>query len=160
MFSLIPRRGERKLAREFEKPFGLMRTELGELFDRFLGRWPWEEIDTGLEVVEKEKAFLVRMAVPGLEPGELVVEVVGNVLTIRGEHKKEEKEAPVRPYEKMMRSFTLPVGIDVEKVEAHCKNGVLEVLLPRKPEAMTQCIEVRSEERRVGKESRWRWAKG
>jgi HSP20 family protein len=144
MFGLIPRRAERKLAREIEKPFGLMRAELAELFDHFFPAWPWEEVGTGLEVVEKEKEILVRVAVPGLEPAELAVEVVGNVLTIRGEHKKEEKEAPKRPYEMMVRSFILPVGIEVEKVEARCKNGVLEIYLPRKPEAMTRHIEVKT----------------
>jgi HSP20 family protein len=127
-----------------------MRTEVAELFDRFLGRWsavpssPWEMIETGLEVVDREKEILVRAAVPGLEPGELVVEVAGNVLTIRGEHKKEEKEAPERPYEMMVRSFILPDEIEMEKVEAHCKNGVLELLLPRKPEAMIRRIEVKT----------------
>ena len=150
MFSLIPRRAERKLAREFEKPFGLMRPELAELFDHFFGRWPavpawpWEEVERGVEVVEREKEILVRMTVPGLEPGELAVEVADNVLTIRGEHKKEEKEPLERPYAKVMRSFILPVGIEVEKVEALCKNGVLEVRLPRKPEAMTRRIEVKT----------------
>jgi HSP20 family protein len=152
MFSLIPRRkAERKLARELETPFGLMRPELAELLDRFLGpwspmmEWPWEEVDTGLEVVEREKEILVKMEVPGVEPGELVVEVVGNVLTVRDEYKeKEEKEVAERPYARMMRSIVLPIGIDAEKVEAHCKNGVLEVHLPRKPEAVPRRIEVKT----------------
>jgi HSP20 family protein len=156
MFSLIPRSmAERKMARRLANPFELMRAPMGELFDRFFGAWPtpeWteEEIDTGLEVLEKEKEILVRAAVPGLEPGELVVEVLGEVLTIRGEHKEkeekkeEEKKAEVRPYFKMVRSILLPAGIDPTKVEASCKNGVLEVLLPRKPEAMPRRIEVKT----------------
>ena len=59
MFGLIPpRKAERRLARELERPFGLMGPELAELLDRFLGpwspltEWPWAEVDTGLEVVE------------------------------------------------------------------------------------------------------------
>lgn len=153
MFSLIPhRRAERKLAREFGTPFGLMRPELPELFEHLFGRWPtmmewpWEEeIDRGLEVVEKEKEVLVRVAVPGFEPAELVVEVVGNVLTIRAEHKgKEEKEPVERPISRMLRSILLPEGIDPEKVEALCKNGVLEVVIPRKPEAVPRRIEVKT----------------
>jgi HSP20 family protein len=152
MFGLIPRRkAERKLARELERPLGPMRPELAELFERFLSpcspltEWPWEEVDTGLEVVDREKEILVRMEVPGVEPGELVVEVTGNVLTVRGEFKeKEEKEVAERPYSRMMRSIVLPIRIDPEKVEAHCKNGVLEVCLPKKPEAVTRRIEVKT----------------
>jgi HSP20 family protein len=151
MFSLIPhRKAERKLARELARPFGYMRPELPELFERFFGRWPmmewpWEEaVDRGLEVVEKEKEVLVRVEVPGLEPGELVVEVIGNVLTIRGEHKeKEESNEPVERL-RMVRSILLPEGIVPEKVEAHCKNGMLEVLIPRKPEVVPRRIEVKT----------------
>jgi HSP20 family protein len=152
MFSLIPyRKAEPKLAREFARPFGRMGSELAELFDRFFAPWPllaetpWEEISAGLEVVDREKEVLVRVEVPGFEPGELVVEVTGNVLTIRGEHKEKEekKEAAERPYYRLMRSLMLPVGIDVEKVEVTCKNGLLEVILPKKPEAMTRRIEVK-----------------
>ena len=155
MFGLIPRRNtERKLAREFEKPFGLMRPEMAELFDRFFGRWPalleWpvEEIDAGLTVEDREKEVMVRVEVPGFEPGELVVEASGNMLTICGEHKekevKKDKEAAERPVARMVRSIMLPVGIEMNKVEALCKNGVLEVHLPKKPEAVTRRIEVKT----------------
>jgi HSP20 family protein len=158
MFSLIPhRRAERKLAREFARPFGLMRPELPELFEHFFGRWPmmewpWEEeIDRGLEVVEKEKEILVRVAMPGFEPAELVVEIVGNVLTLRAEHrekevpeKKEEKMPEEPPLTRMLRSIMLPEGIDPEKVTALCKNGVLEVVIPRNPEVVPRRIEVKT----------------
>lgn len=150
MFSLIRRRKEeKKLAREFEKPFGRTWPEMAELFDRFLSRWaplmdwPREEADLGLDLEEREKEVLVRVEVPGFEPAEVVVEVTGDVLTIRGEH-KEEKESAEKPSYRMMRSLTLPMGIDKQKVEAHCKNGMLEVLLPRVPEAATRRIEVKT----------------
>jgi HSP20 family protein len=157
MFSLIPhRRAERKLGREFARPFGLMRPELPELLEHFFGRWPmmewpWEEeIDRGLEVVEKEKEILVRVAVPGFEPAELVVEIVGNVLTVRAEHREKEvpekkEEVPVeRPLARTLRSILLPEGIEPEKVTALFKNGVLEVLIPRKPEVVPRRIEVKT----------------
>jgi HSP20 family protein len=155
MFGLIPhRRAERKLAREFE-PLSFFRPELPKLFERFFAPWapfmeiPYEEWDTGLEVEDREKEILVKVAVPGFEPGEVVVEVNGTMLTIRAEHKekeekKEKKEPPENLYGRMLRSIVLPTGIEVEKVEALCKNGILEVRLPKKPEATTRRIEVKT----------------
>jgi HSP20 family protein len=161
MFGLIPhRRAERKLAREFE-PLSYFRPELPKLFERFFAPWtpfmefPIEEWDTGLEVEDREKEILVKVAVPGFEPGEVLVDVSGNVLTIRAEHKEEKKEeikekkvkkeeAAETLYGRMLRSIMLPTGIEVEKVEALCKNGMLEVRLPKKPEATTRRIEVKT----------------
>jgi HSP20 family protein len=125
---------------------------MAELFDRFFGPWvplmegPGEEVAVGLKVVEREKEILVRVEVPGFEPAEMVVEVTGNVLTIHGEpkEKEENRESLERPYRRMVRSIVLPPGIETERVEAHCKNGLMEVVLPRKPEAVTRRIEVKT----------------
>ena len=149
MFGLLPwRKAERMLAREVEPSFGLMRPELASLMERFFPRWPGllepiEEMLEKIEIVNKEKEVLVRAEVPGFEPAEVVVEVTGNLLTIRAEHKPEEvkPEKPEEFWSKFERTIVLPVTVEPEKIEAICKNGILEIRLPRKPEAMTRRIE-------------------
>ncbi|HNY17924.1 MAG TPA: Hsp20/alpha crystallin family protein [Treponemataceae bacterium] len=42
------------------------------------------------------------------------------------------------------RRFTLPEDIDVEKVEANFKNGVLSITIPRRPEAQPRQIMIKS----------------
>jgi HSP20 family protein len=42
------------------------------------------------------------------------------------------------------RRFTLPEDIDVERVEANFRNGVLTVTIPRRPEAQPRQIQIKS----------------
>jgi HSP20 family protein len=153
MFSLIPRRkAERELARTEETPLSLMRREFASLFDRFFGRWPEfleipdEEVTAwGFEVEDKGPEVVVRAELPGFELGDIEISIVENLLTIRAEHKAEEKkeEREERYLGRLERSVTLPPGVDLEKIEARYVNGVLEVQVPRKPEVLPRKIEVK-----------------
>ena len=69
------------------------------------------------------------------------VKVANGNLTIKGE-KQEEKEEKKKDYYlqerkfgSFERSFSIPEGVDTDKIEAAFKNGVLNVTLPKKPEA-------------------------
>jgi len=74
--------------------------------------------------------------------------VQNGTLTLRGERKFESdvKEDNFRRVERVhgsfVRSFSLPQSVDPEKVEAEYKNGVLEVKLPKRPEAKPKQIKV------------------
>lgn len=152
MFGLMPhKKADRNLAREREWPFGLMRREVAPLFERFFGPWtslmdaPLEGMVEGFEVENKEKEIIVRAEVPGFDPAELVVEVTGNLLMIRAEKAKEEnKNGEEKFYGITERSILLPVGVEAEKIEAVCKNGILEIKLPKKPEALSRRVEVKT----------------
>jgi HSP20 family protein len=100
---------------------------------------PW-----GFTVEEKEREVVIRMEVPGFAASELEILLSGEVLTIRAEH-KEKAEMPVEGrYGKLERTVTLPAGIVPEKIEARYLNGVLEVHVPRVPEALPRRIEVKT----------------
>jgi HSP20 family protein len=123
---------------------------MSSLFDRFFGAWPELFVAGPLarpfEVEETDKEVVVRAEAPGLEAADFDVNLTGDVLTIRAGHKEEkgkegEPEAE-RRYFRVGRTVTLPPGIDPEKVAAFYRNGVLEVHLPRKPEALGRRIEV------------------
>jgi len=82
----------------------------------------------------------------GVRPGGSEVKLLGNELTVHAEHREEAKENAGRTsrYGKFERMVTLPAGIDPAKVEAHLRNGMLEIHLPRAPGAAPRRIEVKS----------------
>jgi HSP20 family protein len=69
------------------------------------------------------------------------VKFADGLLTIKGEkrEKKEEKKKDYhlseRSYGSFQRSFTVPDGVDADKIDATFKDGVLTVTLPKTPEA-------------------------
>ncbi len=95
-----------------------------------------EEFLPAIESYIKDGNLIVRADVPGMEPKDIEVSVLGNVLTIKGERedKKEVKaEDYIRreiSYGKFERRMTLPEGAMTEKVKASFKNGVVEVTMP------------------------------
>jgi HSP20 family protein len=132
-----------------ETPFGLM-AEFAPLFERFFEGLPLVEAPEWrypLTLEEKEKEVLVRAELPGFTPDEVKVEILGEMLVIEAEHKEEKKageEKAEKAYARVKREINIPVGVDLEKVEATYRHGVLEVHLLRKPEVAGRRIEVKT----------------
>jgi HSP20 family protein len=157
MFALMPWRRERTpraLARRAENPFHLLNREFETLVNRFF-EWPvleaetWELPAWGFETEETEKEFVIRTELPGYEPAEVEVKLTGNVLAVVAEHKEPEaegKEAEKRErrYARVERSLTLPPEVNTEAIEAVYRNGVLELHMPKTPEATGRRIEVKT----------------
>jgi len=156
MFSLTPwKKGEKgSVARRNDYPLARMREEFESLFNRFFGMLPkTEDFDAGwaLDVDDAGKDVVVRAEAPGFEAKDFDVELSGNVLHIRAEQKKEEKKDEKekggfteRRFARFERLVTLPEHLDRNKIEASYRNGVLEVRLPKTPEAQGKRIEVKS----------------
>lgn len=115
--------------------------EMSDLLD-ILGSTPQIEGYVSVEfppiiVSKNEDNVFVRAEIPGIRIGDLDVQVVDDVLTIRGERKPvvtAEKLTYLRRernYGTFARSIMLPEKVDVEKVTASYKNGVLTVRLPK-----------------------------
>jgi len=147
MFGMVPWR------KEGENPLALLPSELGALYHRLLGGFPLlkefeNELLWNVEITEAEKEMIVRMEVPGFEPEEFTLEVLGNRLHVKAERPapKEEKEAKPEKAAKPMRRFerilTLPEGLALDKIEARYHSGILEVRLPRAAEKMPRKIPV------------------
>lgn len=146
MFALMPWTRRPALLPRVDLP-----DEVDELFDRLLSipaaeapEWPnrW-----GLITEENDKEFLIRFELPGFEPAEVKVEVLGDRLTIEAEHRPPEvktEEETERTYTHVRRTITLPPGANLEKVAASYRNGILEVHVPRAPEALGRRIEVKT----------------
>jgi HSP20 family protein len=101
-----------------------------------------------VDVRETEDTYLLEMDLPGRTEKDLEVEVKDNVLTIssRKDEKKEEKKNGYVLRERresgFCRSFRLPDGADAAKIEAAFKNGVLELRIPKVPEAKPHRIQI------------------
>ena len=136
-------------------PFRVMRDVL---------RWdPFRELeaaaggDFGLfapsfDVKENKDGYVFRADLPGVKEDDLEIALTGNRLTISGKREQEKHEqgdtyyASERSYGSFSRAFTLPDGTDGENVKAELKNGVLQVVVPKKPEVQPRKIAITKEE--------------
>ena len=102
-----------------------------------------------LEVAEKNGTYLVTAELPGVKKEDINVTVDGAQVTLAAEVKRE-KEATEndrllhteRSFGKVTRTFTLPQELDEAKVEAKCRDGVLELALPKKAAAQRKAIAI------------------
>ena len=94
-----------------------------------------------VNVVESAKAYEITAELPGMDEKNIEVKVTDGTLTIKGEklEEKEEKETDYylseRRFGSFERSFDVPESVDLSKIEATFKKGVLTVALPKKAEA-------------------------
>lgn len=130
--------------------FDTFRQEMEELFERFAGgdglavrTWSPQ-----VDVEETDKEFIVKADLPGVDPKDVEIQLVDNVLTIRGgkEEKREEKKKNYHRIERFsgsfFRSIPLPSGADADKVAATSSNGVVTITIPKKAEAQPKKITV------------------
>ena len=101
-----------------------------------------------VDVFERDDVLVFRVEVPGVEKDDIEVNVEDNVLTIKGERKRdvELKDGSTyrleRSFGSFTRRFSLPRGLDSSKVKALHKNGLLEVTLPKAEEARSRTVTV------------------
>lgn len=102
-----------------------------------------------LDIEETDNEFIVRMDLPGMNKKDIHVSVDNNVLTIRGERRREREDkdrnyyCAERFYGQFQRSFTLPTDIDENKIHAEYKDGVLTITLPKTEEARARVVEIK-----------------
>ena len=102
---------------------------------------------TGPKWREDEEGYRLRMNTPGLTADEIDLRVDGDVLSLRGEHKRTLPEGykvlrSERSALSFSTSFRLPRQADTDQVAASLKDGVLEVKVGRRGVAARRQIEV------------------
>ncbi len=154
MLDIVRRRngGRESLA----SPLGLLHDEMDTLFNRFFGPdWALEPLRTGywmpaLDIAERENEVLVKAELPGMKVEDFDIQVQGNVLSISGEKKesKEDKDENYyhaeRRYGSFRREVTLTSEVDVDKIKADYKDGVLTITLPKTEQSKPKKINVKS----------------
>jgi HSP20 family protein len=94
--------------------------------------------------------FVIRAEVPGLADNDVKVTVNQDVLTISGERRNDAPEGYAshrreRIPARFSRSFSFPSQVDMEKVKATVKNGVLTVQLGKVAASQPRQIAVKAE---------------
>ena len=94
-----------------------------------------------VDVTEDQNNLYVTADLPGVDKKDVKVNVVGDVLTISGEKKTEQRDENKNYYRiersggSFSRNFTLPAEIIMDKIGAEFKDGVLTITLPKTEEA-------------------------
>ncbi len=119
-----------------------LRERMGEL------ALPWEGRVPKLDVVDRDNEVVVRAEVPGVKKEDLEISVTGNLFTIRGQARREEKEEKGDYFRCEMaqgsfsRTVTRPAEVDEAAATAQLKDGMLEVTLSKAEQAKKRPIRI------------------
>lgn len=141
---------------KWEPMMGLSR--LTDVFDRMMDDFfsmdtrlaePVTSLVPLMNIEELKDEYRITLEVPGMEKDDLDIQIKDDVLTISGEKKEDIKEEGTlfrreRWFGKFTRSVTLPNDVNVDKIEAEYKNGVLTLHLPKSEEAKGKKIQVKT----------------
>jgi HSP20 family protein len=138
------------------------RSEMDRLFDRFSGNFGFPSLRRmfdfdpsrfessfgmavpAVDVSEDDKAYKISAELPGMSDKDVEVSVSGDMIAIKGEKRQEREEKEQnrylseRSYGSFQRSFSLPEGVDRDKIAAEFSKGVLTITLPKSAEAQKQ----------------------
>ena len=122
----------------FELPFW---ANFGQQSQLFSGWTP------ALDLYQNNDNVVAVVELPGLRKEDIEISLHDGMLTIAGERKSESQngeqaERSERYVGKFRRSITLPTRVDVDKVNASYKDGILTVTLPKAEEAKPKQIQV------------------
>jgi HSP20 family protein len=141
----VPWREIRRMEREMER----MEREMDRLFETFFPRRRrfFEVEFPPMNVWTNTEGAVVTVELPGVNPEQIEVSVVGDTLTLRGKRVAEDLPEGARYQRRerfqgeFARSLQLPFTIDADHVEAQYENGILTITLPRaeadKPKRIT-----------------------
>lgn len=125
---------------------------LSRMMDEFFGEET--EVRSGwmpsVDVKETDQALTFYVEVPGMRQEDIEVELVGDVLSIRGKREFAEEEQRdnfvriERSYGSFQRSFTIGVPVKADEIDAVYRDGVLTVTLPKADEVKPRRIEVKT----------------
>ena len=100
----------------------------------------------GINIREQDEAYVLSALVPGLKAEDLNIQVLEDVVNIKGEYKADEQEYLVRELTSgsFTRTLRLPSVIDADQVEAKIADGVLTLTLPKAESARPKKISIKS----------------
>ncbi len=134
----------------------LLQEELKNLFDRFFGEEAGDQSNVvtsqwmpRVDIREEKDRFVILADIPGVDPKDIEVSMDKGILSIRGERKAEQTEENgrytriERAHGVFYRRFALPDSADADGIRASGRNGVLEIVIPKRPESTPRRIEVK-----------------
>ncbi len=135
------------------EPFNVL-TQLQRELDRFRegdesnGRIATAEWAPAVDIKEEKDRFVIHADLPGVNPEDIDVNMENGVLTIKGEKNTEAKtqkdnyKRVERIYGSFYRRFSLPDTADNDAINAKAKNGVLDIVIPKREAVKPKKISV------------------
>lgn len=132
-------------------------SQLHRQMDRLLSGFPWDGSEPLWPVAfrgqpavnfwESGDAFLFEMELPGVKNDQIDISVADGELTVRVELPEVQREGVTfhrreRPAGSLTRVVRLPGDVDIDKVEAELRHGVLTLRLPKAASAQPRKIQV------------------
>ena len=125
----------------FDDVFNFQR-EVDRLFNQFWTQLPSQTAarpSSAFQVNADEDGWRVDVPLPGVDPKDVSLEVAGNNLTIRADVPREERNGQSAKYEQTM---TIPQFLDLEKLTASHRHGMLRLTLPLKESVKPRSIKI------------------
>ena len=101
-----------------------------------------------VDIKEEPNRFVIQADIPGVDPKDIEMHMEKGILSIKGERKQEAKQENEK-YTRVERShgvfyrrFALPDSADAEGISANGKHGVLEIIIPKRPETTPRRIAI------------------
>ncbi len=129
--------------------------EIKQVFDRFFSQ---DDTDASavataqwvprVDLKEEQGRFVIYADLPGIDPKDIEVQMDKGILSIKGERQSEsttetERFSRVeRRYGSFHRRFALPDSADPDHITASGRHGVLEIVIPKRPETTPRRIQV------------------
>jgi HSP20 family protein len=120
-----------------------------ESLDRRTMEGPFGNWSPAVDLREEDGQYILHADMPGMRKEDIEINVENNVLGITGERRFESESTKdtyhriERAYGKFVRSFTLPVHVVAESINASYKDGVLEVTIPKAEESKPKKISIK-----------------
>jgi HSP20 family protein len=101
-----------------------------------------------VDIREEAARFVIQADVPGVDPGAIEINMEKGILSIKGERKIETKEESEkftrveRQHGVFYRRFALPDSADPDNISATGKHGVLEIVIPKRPQQTPRRIAI------------------
>ncbi|MFH1183377.1 MAG: Hsp20/alpha crystallin family protein [Candidatus Moraniibacteriota bacterium] len=102
-----------------------------------------------IDVYQTDSDIVIKSTIAGVKPEDLDIQINNDMVTIRGERRKEDEVRDEDYYYQecywgaFSRSIILPVDVEANKAEAIMKNGILSIRLPKAETAKARKIQVR-----------------
>jgi len=103
-----------------------------------------------IDMFQTENEIVVKVALPGIKPEDVQINITGDVLHIKGEmrYEDEKKEKSWHIREQRMGAFeravALPTEVVTDQAKAEFENGVLAITLPKAEEVKPKTINIKA----------------
>lgn len=121
--------------------------------DFFEDDWflPQPKRDAALNLYETKDSVVAEVGVMGVDPKNIEISVRDGYLEVKGTTEEEKEEDKKNYWKKEIykssfeRLVKLPINVDVDKVEATQKNGILKIKMPKKLGEEPKKIQIKSQ---------------